>query len=93
MQPHENSPLDDFIEYPEMEMQQRSADFFAQMQRRHSVRSFSDRPVSRTVIENCILTAGTAPSGANHQPWHFSAIHSESVKRQIRERAEAHERN
>ena len=92
MQPHDHTPLDDFITYPTDEMLARSHEFLAQMRRRHSVRSFSDKPVAREVIENCLLTAGSAPSGANHQPWHFAAIHSPEVKRQIREQAEAHER-
>lgn len=68
MQPHDHSPLDDFITFPEQDMLSRSADFLSTMRRRHSIRQFSDRPVDRAVIENCILTAGTAPSGANHQP-------------------------
>lgn len=92
MQPHDHSPLNDFIEYSEQSMLARSAEFLNAMQRRHSIRLFSDRPVDKAIIENCILTAGTAPSGANHQPWHFSAIHSALVKKQIREQAEAHER-
>ena len=92
MQPHNHTPLDDFIEYPQDTMLERSTAFLAQMKRRHSVRSFSDRPVDRKIIENCLLTAGTAPSGANHQPWHFAAIHSAEVKQQIRQHAEAHER-
>jgi nitroreductase len=61
------------------------------MTHRHSIRAFSDRAVSKSIIENCIKTAGTAPSGANHQPWHFVAIHSSDVKRQVREQAEQHE--
>ncbi|APD94886.1 nitroreductase family protein [Alteromonas mediterranea] len=92
MQPHDHSPLNDFIEYSEQSMLARSAEFLKAMQRRHSIRHFNDRPVDKAIIENCILTAGTAPSGANHQPWHFSAIHSAPVKKQIREQAEAHER-
>lgn len=92
MQPHDHSPLTDFIEYPENEMRIRSAAFLKTMQRRHSIRHFSDKAVDKTIIQNCIMTAGTAPSGANHQPWHFAAISSSSVKRQIREQAEAHER-
>ena len=92
MQPHDHSPLNDFIEYSEQSMLARSAEFLNAMQRRHSIRHFSDRPVDKAIIENCILTAGTAPSGANHPPWHFSAIHSAPVKKQIREQAEAHER-
>ena len=81
MQPHDHSPLNDFIEYPEEHMLARSTDFLKAMQRRHSIRHFSDKPVDKAIIENCILTAGTAPSGANHQPWHFSAIHSASIKK------------
>lgn len=91
MQPHESSPLSDYIEYPQDEMLQRSVDFYQNIKRRHSIRSFSHRSVPREIIENCIKAAGTAPSGANHQPWHFAAIHSADVKRQVREQAEAHE--
>ncbi|USD39250.1 nitroreductase family protein [Ferrimonas sp. SCSIO 43195] len=92
MQPHDSEPLSDFIEYDSEQMRQRAQLFLQQMRRRHSIRSFSDRPVPRQVIEDCILTAGSAPSGANHQPWHFVAIHSDEVKSQIREQAEALER-
>ncbi|NVK24579.1 MAG: nitroreductase family protein [Gammaproteobacteria bacterium] len=91
MKAHDATPLNDFIEYPCDEMLQRSNDFLKTMQRRHSIRQFSDRPVQRSVIENCIKTAGTAPSGANHQPWHFVAINSADVKKQVREQAEQHE--
>ncbi|MFT6779934.1 MAG: iodotyrosine deiodinase [Paraglaciecola sp.] len=92
MQQHDASPLNDFIEYPPAEMQVRSEQFYADIKRRHSIRKFSDRPVARDIIENCIKAAGTAPNGANHQPWHFVAIHSQQVKTQVREQAEAHER-
>ncbi|QBY05027.1 nitroreductase family protein [Thalassotalea sp. HSM 43] len=92
MQQHDCSPLDDFIEYPPEEMLQRSRQFLADIKRRHSIRKFSDREVEREIIENCIKAAGRAPSGANHQPWHFVAIHSSDVKKQIREQAELHER-
>ena len=92
MQPHDQLPLNDFIEYSEPTMKSRSADFLQTMQRRHSIRHFSDRSVDKSIIENCLLTAGTAPSGANHQPWHFAAINSPSMKQKIREQAEAHER-
>ncbi|MDK3018122.1 nitroreductase family protein [Pseudodonghicola flavimaris] len=66
--------------------------FHDQMRRRHSVRNYSDRPVPRAVIESCLRTAGTAPSGANHQPWHFAAIADPALKQQIRAEAEAEER-
>lgn len=91
MQQHDCSPLTDYIEYPESQMIERSQDFLDNMKRRHSIRSFSDRPVPKQIIENCIKAAGTAPSGANHQPWHFVAINSADVKRQVREQAELHE--
>lgn len=92
MQQHDCSPLSDFIEYPETEMLTRSQDFYDEVKRRHSVRSFSDRAVDKQVIENCLKAAGTAPSGANHQPWHFVAVSSADIKKQIREQAEHHER-
>jgi nitroreductase len=91
LQDHDASPLKDFIEYPAAEMLARSEQFYADIKRRHSVRKFSTRGVDKAIIENCILAAGTAPNGANHQPWHFTAIHSPQVKRQVREQAEAHE--
>ncbi len=59
---------------------------------RRTCRDFSDRPVRREVIEAAIAAAGTAPSGANHQPWHFAAVSSPACKRAIREAAEAEER-
>lgn len=91
MQEHKSAPLDDYIEYSPAEMLDRSSAFLQDIKRRHSVRKFSDRGVSEEVIKNCIQAAGTAPSGANHQPWHFVAIHSAEVKRQVREQAELHE--
>lgn len=91
MQQHDCSPLTDYVEYPEAEMLTRSEAFLQNMKRRHSIRSFSDRAVDKEVIENCIKTAGTAPSGANHQPWHFVAIQSPDVKKQVRQQAELHE--
>ncbi|WNC73207.1 nitroreductase family protein [Thalassotalea psychrophila] len=91
MKDHDCSPLSDYIEYPENEMLKRSELFYNDIKRRHSVRKFSERNVDRAVIENCIKAAATAPSGANHQPWHFVAIHSSEIKQQIREQAELHE--
>jgi len=78
-------------EQPELEMARRARDFRQEMQHRRSVRDFSDRPVPREVIEECLLTAGSAPSGANMQPWHFVAVSDPDVKRQIREAAEREE--
>lgn len=92
MKEHASIPLADFHEYPVDEMIQRSRTFYDEIRRRHSIRSFSDRPVPREIIENCIRAAGTAPSGANHQPWHFAAIGNAEVKREVREKAEQEER-
>ena len=80
-----------FTEYPEAEMQQRAKDFHALMQQRRTVRDFSDRQVPQSLVETCIRTAGTAPSGANKQPWHFVAVSDPDIKRQIREAAEKEE--
>jgi nitroreductase len=65
MQNHDASPLSDFIEYQPAEMLERSEQFYTDIKRRHSIRKFSDRPVTKTIIENCIKAAGTAPNGAN----------------------------
>lgn len=85
-------PLPDHVAWPEEVMQARAEAFLADIRRRHTVRDFSDRPVSRALIETCIRAAGTAPNGANHQPWHFCVIGDPAVKRRIREAAEAEER-
>ncbi|MEO3679567.1 nitroreductase family protein [Rheinheimera fenheensis] len=82
-------PLTDFIEYPPEQMLARAQQYLTDIRRRHSIRKFSNRPVAREIIEQCILAAGSAPSGANHQPWHFVAIQSPNVKQQIRQEAEA----
>lgn len=74
------------------ELLRRAVDFSEQMARRRTVREFDPRPVPRAVIEACIAAAGTAPSGANQQPWHFVAISDPAVKRRIRVAAEAEER-
>ncbi|WP_417465291.1 nitroreductase family protein [Kordiimonas sp.] len=92
MQPHDNIPLPDYQEYPVEEMRARAQAFYGEMRRRHTVREFSDRAVPREVIEDCLRTAGTAPSGANHQPWHFALIGNPEIKYQVRLRAEQEER-
>ena len=85
-------PLDCWREYSAEEMQQRAASFQDEIQGRRSVRDFSSRPVSRGIIEACLRAAGSAPSGANMQPWHFVAASDPVVKQRIREAAEAEER-
>lgn len=84
-------PLRSYREYPPIEMIERSLSFAADMQRRRTVRQFSDRPVPREVIEACLETAGTAPSGAHQQPWHFVVISDPELKRAVRVAAEAAE--
>jgi iodotyrosine deiodinase len=73
-------------------MAPRAAAFADDLARRRTVRDFSDRPIPPGVIDNCIRAAGTAPSGANLQPWHFVVITDPVIKRRIREAAEAEER-
>lgn len=85
-------PLTGYREYPEEEMRRRAAEFYADMQRRRSVRDFSDRAVPRAIIEDCLRAANTAPSGANMQPWHFVVVSDPDVRRRIREAAEEEER-
>jgi nitroreductase len=92
MQVHDSFPLPDYEERSVEQMLERSAAFYEQIRCRHSVRDFSDRAVPKEVIENCIRAAGTAPSGANHQPWHFAMIGSDKIKAEVREKAEKEER-
>lgn len=86
-------PLSEFYsEFPPDEMTRRSEAFYQLMKRRRSVRDFSSRDVSPEIIENAIRTAGTAPNGANLQPWHFAVAQSSDIKKKIREAAEEEER-
>ena len=66
--------------------------FFEIMKQRRSVRFFSSKPVSEETIRSCVAAAGTAPSGANKQPWRFIAVRDADMKRQIRVAAEEEER-
>jgi iodotyrosine deiodinase len=84
-------PLSSYRSYPEPEMQHRARAFYEDMQRRRTVRQFSDRPVPRNIIEDCLRAAGTAPSGAHMQPWHFVVVEDPERKRRIREAAEKEE--
>ena len=86
-----HQPLD-YQRLPEQRMLERSEQFLASMKKRRSVRDFSSDAVPESIIRNAISAAGTAPSGANMQPWHFVAISDAAVKKQIREAAEAEER-
>lgn len=73
-------------------MEASAALFYQQMSKRRSVRDFSDQPIPRSVLKHAILTAGSAPSGANMQPWHFVVVQDPAIKKQIRDAAEIEER-
>ena len=92
MTEHRTVPLQDYREYPIEEMRERVLRFYADMARRRTVREFSDRPVPRDIIETALKAAGTAPSGANLQPWHFVVVSDAETRKRIREAAEAEER-
>jgi nitroreductase len=85
-------PLRQYRRLPEEDVRARARDFSDAVRRRRSVRDFAPDPVPRDVIEACILAAGSAPNGANRQPWHFVAVSDRAVKGRIREAAEAEER-
>ncbi len=85
-------PLPDRVQLPPDRSLAEAEAFLARMRRRHSVRDFAPDPVAEAVIAACIATAGSAPSGANHQPWHFAAICNPAMKARIREAAEEEER-
>jgi len=85
-------PLQQYREFPVEEMRERLEEFYADMNRRRTVREFSARPVPRDLIETALKVANTAPSGANLQPWHFVAVSGPETKKNIREAAEAEER-
>lgn len=92
MTPHESIP---WIAYPAKSDDERIAAaqaFYEEIKTRRSCRYFGTEPVPRDVIEAAILAAGTAPSGANHQPWHFAVVTSPDLKKKIRSAAEEEER-
>ena len=81
-----------FQRRPAHEIRERAAAFRLEVTQRRTVRQFSSQPVAREVIEDCLIAAGSAPSGANLQPWHFAVVSDPAVKRSIREAAETEER-
>lgn len=89
---YEPLPLPDRVQLDETASLAAAERFLDYMRKRHSVRDYSDRAVPEAVIQACIAAAGTAPSGANHQPWHFVAISDPAMKARIREGAEEEER-
>jgi len=89
---HRTVPLAGYPSLDDEQLTARAREFEALMSRRRTVRDFDPRPVPREAIEACLAAAGSAPSGANQQPWHFVAVSDPGVKRRIREAAEAEER-
>lgn len=80
-----------FVEILSDEQKQRADEFFELLNRRRTVREYSDREIPIELIEKAIATAGTAPSGANLQPWRFVVVKDTEIKRKIREAAEKEE--
>ena len=85
-------PYSGYRQYPIEEMQKRSKEFLEGIVRRRTVRDFSDKSVPKDIIENCIKAAGSSPSGANHQPWHFVVVTDPDTKTDIRQAAEEEEK-
>jgi len=85
-------PLQNFREYSPLEMKKRANDFYKEIKCRRTVRDFSERPVPIQVIKDAIKAAGTAPNGANQQPWHFVVVSDHDVKKKIRAEAEKAEK-
>ena len=83
---------DEYTKYPVDEMKERARSFYEHLSKRRTVRDFSDEEVPMEVIENCIRAAGTAPNGANMQPWHFVVVRDQKLKKQVREGAEKEEK-
>lgn len=85
-------PLSPIAEFPAEEMVERVTDFASDLRRRRTVRDFDLRPVDKRIVEQAIWAAGSAPSGANHQPWHFAVIEDKAKRKALREAAESEER-
>jgi iodotyrosine deiodinase len=85
-------PLTGYREYPEADMVSRAREFREELQRRRTVRDFSSRDIPAGIIDECLVAAGTAPNGANMQPWHFVVVTDAAIKARIRTAAEEEER-
>ncbi len=92
MTDHPFIELPGYREYPVETMRERLREFYEDVRRRRTVRDFSARPVPKDIIEEALRAAGTAPSGANLQPWHFVVVSGPETKHRIRVAAEAEER-
>ena len=84
--------LKEYQEFSESEMIEKSRQYYEQIKTRRTVRDFSAKPITKEIIENCIKSAGTAPSGANLQPWHFVVVSDPEIKNKIRIAAEEEEK-
>ena len=84
-------PLEGYLEFSLDEMKERSKKFLSEMKKRRSIREFSQRSFPRKIIENCLLSASSAPSGVNRQPWQFVVVSDSTVKKEIRREAEKRE--
>ena len=93
MKPHDTIAYTELPDYSDAERIAKATAFYESIKTRRTCRYFSDAPVPREVIEQAILAAGTAPNGANHQPWHFAVIESAEKKKALRIVAEEEERN
>ncbi|OJX48116.1 MAG: nitroreductase family protein [Chloroflexi bacterium 44-23] len=91
MKPYPHQALQTYERFAPEEMRQRAHEFREMLTRRRSVRQFSTEPVDRVIIEDCLLAAGSAPNGANLQPWHFAVVSDPSIKHAIRLGAEKEE--
>jgi iodotyrosine deiodinase len=92
MKPHDMIAYNALPTFADNERIARTSAFYEALKTRRTCRDFADTPIPRAVIENVLMAAGTAPSGANHQPWHFAVISSPEKKRALRDAAEAEER-
>lgn len=90
---YEALPLPDRVQLSDADALAAAESFRNYMKKRHSVRQYSSQPVPEALITACIEAAATAPSGANHQPWHFVAISDPQMKARIRDAAEEEERD
>jgi iodotyrosine deiodinase len=86
------TPLSSFVRYPSEEMIARAAEFRKELQKRRTVRDYSTGDIPMEVIRECIIAAGTAPNGANLQPWHFVVVTDPEIKKKIRIAAEQEEK-
>ena len=85
-------PHSEYTEYPIEQMRERARSFYNDLKCRRTIREFARRPVPQEVIEDCLRAAGTAPNGANMQPWHFVVVKNPEIKKKIRIEAEKEEK-